>query len=95
MSDSPETPSSELQASSYVGFDCEWTYFPTFCNLRLNVSLTKRVPASIPVFRHLTAITRQIEHKLLKRGFQFNVMVVGKSLDHLLYIGDSHVLNVW
>jgi septin 3/9/12 len=22
-------------------------------------------------------ITRQIEHKLLKRGFQFNVMVVG------------------
>lgn len=24
-----------------------------------------------------TAITRQIEHKLLKRGFQFNVMVVG------------------
>jgi septin family protein len=23
------------------------------------------------------AITRQIEHKLLKRGFQFNVMVVG------------------
>jgi septin family protein len=24
------------------------------------------------------AITRQIEHKLLKRGFQFNVMVVGK-----------------
>ncbi len=24
-----------------------------------------------------SAITRQIEHKLLKRGFQFNVMVVG------------------
>lgn len=24
-------------------------------------------------------ITRQIEHKLLKRGFQFNVMVVGPS----------------
>lgn len=23
------------------------------------------------------SITRQIEHKLLKRGFQFNVMVVG------------------
>jgi len=28
-------------------------------------------------------ITRQIEHKLLKRGFQFNVMVVGAST-HLL-----------
>jgi septin 3/9/12 len=26
------------------------------------------------------SITRQIEHKLLKRGFQFNVMVVGLSL---------------
>jgi hypothetical protein len=25
-----------------------------------------------------TAITRQIEHKLLKRGFQFNVIVVGE-----------------
>ena len=25
------------------------------------------------------SITRQIEHKLLKRGFQFNVMVVGAS----------------
>lgn len=24
-------------------------------------------------------ITQQIEHKLLKRGFQFNVMVVGTS----------------
>ena len=27
-----------------------------------------------------SAITRQIEHKLLKRGFQFNVMVVGMSI---------------
>ena len=26
------------------------------------------------------SITRQIEHKLLKRGFQFNVIVVGLSL---------------
>jgi len=25
------------------------------------------------------SITRQIEHKLLKRGFQFNVIVVGAS----------------
>lgn len=24
------------------------------------------------------SITQQIEHKLLKRGFQFNVIVVGK-----------------
>jgi len=24
-------------------------------------------------------ITRQIEHKLLKRGFQFNVIVVGQT----------------
>ena len=26
------------------------------------------------------SITQQIEHKLLKRGFQFNVIVVGASL---------------
>ena len=26
------------------------------------------------------SITQQIEHKLLKRGFQFNVIVVGESL---------------
>lgn len=26
-------------------------------------------------------ITQQIEHKLLKRGFQFNVIVVGACLD--------------
>ena len=26
------------------------------------------------------SITQQIEHKLLKRGFQFNVIVVGKLL---------------
>lgn len=31
-----------------------------------------------------SSITRQIEHKLLKRGFQFNVMVVVRAL---------HVLN--
>lgn len=38
------TPTEEIRASSYVGFD---------------------------------SITAQIEHKLLKRGFQFNVIVVG------------------
>jgi septin family protein len=27
-------------------------------------------------------ITQQIEHKLLKRGFQFNVIVVGPSVSH-------------
>jgi len=26
------------------------------------------------------SITQQIEHKLLKRGFQFNVIVVGESI---------------
>jgi hypothetical protein len=26
------------------------------------------------------SITQQIEHKLLKRGFQFNVILVGESL---------------
>jgi hypothetical protein len=38
------TPTEDIRAESYVGFD---------------------------------SITRQIEHKLLKRGFQFNVIVVG------------------
>lgn len=37
------------------------------------------------------SITQQIEHKLLKRGFQFNVIVVGEFLPHLspytLFIG--------
>lgn len=41
------TPTEEIRASSYVGFD---------------------------------SITAQIEHKLLKRGFQFNVIVVGTCL---------------
>ena len=40
------TPTEEIRASAYVGFD---------------------------------SITAQIEHKLLKRGFQFNVIVVGAS----------------
>jgi septin 3/9/12 len=30
------------------------------------------------------SITQQIEHKLLKRGFQFNVIVVGASRSHFL-----------
>ena len=30
-------------------------------------------------------ITQQIEHKLLKRGFQFNVIVVGRLFSFLWY----------
>lgn len=36
------------------------------------------------------SITSQIEHKLLKRGFQFNVIVVGA----LLGLNDLHFLMV-
>lgn len=32
------------------------------------------------------SITQQIERKLLKRGFQFNVICVGMSLPHALSI---------
>lgn len=43
---------------------------PSSCHPR--TSLAPGRPCSEP-----TAITQQIEHKLLKRGFQFNVIVVG------------------
>lgn len=33
------------------------------------------------------SITQQIEHKLLKRGFQFNVIVVGEYLQTMRVIG--------
>lgn len=33
------------------------------------------------------SITQQIEHKLLKRGFQFNVIVVGESIALLFLLG--------
>ena len=32
------------------------------------------------------SITQQIEHKLLKRGFQFNVIVVGALVMHTLLL---------
>ena len=35
------------------------------------------------------SITAQIEHKLLKRGFQFNVIVVGVSSVASSYVGDE------
>ncbi|EKM55033.1 uncharacterized protein PHACADRAFT_255359 [Phanerochaete carnosa HHB-10118-sp] len=49
------TPTEEIRASTYVGFD---------------------------------SITAQIEHKLLKRGFQFNVIVVGQT-----GLGKSTLIN--
>ena len=39
-------------------------------------------------------ITQQIEHKLLKRGFQFNVIVVGASLAGLSGYLELLTLNV-
>ena len=50
------------------------------------------------------SITRQIEHKLLKRGFQFNVIVVGAYStycsahhvgDRALEIGSWKWMNAW
>ena len=32
------------------------------------------------------SITQQIEHKLLKRGFQFNVIVVGEYIHTMLFV---------
>ena len=36
------------------------------------------------------SITQQIEHKLLKRGFQFNVIVVGTSHPSGLLVPSKH-----
>ena len=38
------------------------------------------------------SITQQIEHKLLKRGFQFNVIVVGECSSYLCRL---YVPNFW
>ena len=40
------------------------------------------------------SITSQIEHKLLKRGFQFNVIVVGACLAGLSWYLELPTLNV-
>lgn len=41
------------------------------------------------------SITNQIEHKLLKRGFQFNIIVVGKRpfISLFFIIGDGTLLS--
>lgn len=44
---------------------------------------------------HLLAITRQIEHKLLKRGFQFNVMAVGAFCCYLLFSVAATDADLW
>jgi len=40
------------------------------------------------------SITQQIEHKLLKRGFQFNVIVVGEYIHTTLFCGTSQSSSV-
>lgn len=64
------TPGEEISAQSYVGFDCK---SPKSLSLRHSDPSFSCIPSILIII----AITRQIEHKLLKRGFQFNVMVVG------------------
>jgi hypothetical protein len=59
----------DVQAQSYVGFDSEFEVY--------HLEWDDEV-ADCQLGQCGIAITRQIEHKLLKRGFQFNVMVVGK-----------------
>lgn len=74
----PATPD-EIRAASYVGFDCPFPFL--CCGLPL-LPFARRAHASSfpPLVLLPPAITQQIEHKLLKRGFQFNVIVVGQSL---------------
>ena len=44
-------------------------------------------------------ITQQIEHKLLKRGFQFNVIVVGRLFSVFIVLSTFflvlNILNIW
>lgn len=61
--------SQDIQAQSYVGFDCESLLLHQECRATQSTYL---------ISRFTSAITKQIEHKLLKRGFRFNVMLVGK-----------------
>lgn len=67
-------PSEDITASSYVGFDCEYLLSPLAQARPTLVWISRQIKKRVLIN---TAITRQIEHKLLKRGFQFNVMVVG------------------
>lgn len=60
----------DITASSYVGFDCK-------SGGRVETSSQSRLVHDWAFKLTSSAITQQIEHKLLKRGFQFNVMVVG------------------
>jgi hypothetical protein len=69
---------SEITAASYVGFDSEshWPHPAGLSNTGHFGSADQLSAEGDILF--IAAITQQIEHKLLKRGFQFNIIVVGK-----------------
>jgi hypothetical protein len=58
---------------------------PSFFSLHLPTAALAMATAEVQEIRATSyvgfdSITQQIEHKLLKRGFQFNVIVVGASI---------------